>query len=41
MMATLLLQAAATPVPQVIHGPDSGLAWFIVTLVKMIVVFTV
>ena len=41
MIATLLLQAAATPVPEVIHGPDSGLAWFIVTLVKMIVVFTV
>jgi NADH-quinone oxidoreductase subunit H len=40
----LLLQVAAAPAPhgpQTIAGPDSGLAWFIFTLIKMLAVFTV
>src|SRR4051794_5953373 len=46
MMLSLFLQtAAAAPVTmrdiQTIPGPDSGLAWFIATLIKMLAVFTV
>jgi NADH-quinone oxidoreductase subunit H len=36
----LVLQTKAL-VPEVIHGPDSGLVWFIATLIKMLAVFTV
>src|SRR3954469_11993210 len=43
MMATLFLQtqAAVMHVPQTIAGPDSGMAWFLFTLAKMLIVFTV
>jgi NADH-quinone oxidoreductase subunit H len=45
MIGSLLLQAtAAAPAPvevQTIAGPDSGLAWFLFTLAKMLIVFTV
>jgi NADH-quinone oxidoreductase subunit H len=43
VIGTLLLQAAAAqaPVVQTIPGPDSGVAWFIATLFKMLLVFTV
>jgi NADH-quinone oxidoreductase subunit H len=46
MIAGLLLlqtQVAATPAPviQTIPGPDSGMAWFLFTLAKMLIVFTV
>src|SRR3954465_13368351 len=44
MIAQLLLQAAAVAAPtgpQTIPGPDSGVAWFIFTVIKMLAVFTV
>ncbi|HET9424237.1 MAG TPA: NADH-quinone oxidoreductase subunit NuoH [Gemmatimonadaceae bacterium] len=42
MIGSLLLQAATTVAPpQTIAGPDSGTAWLAITVVKMLVVFTV